>query len=412
MIDLDSGGTILTGQNGSGKTTIMKAVHFAAAGRFAELAQLPISKLTLTFGEEAGEKFSVTSGDSGDITVEDSNGHSWPVPVAAAGQPDRAAHARMRAAEARSRPEREHFLQIAAEESESADDDAPTWVKNFRENFKTTFVSTRRLESERPKTREEAMFEIRNLAAHVGAWEETPRLLKVDDIAEDIGVRIRRELAQEANKSRAEEKGLPEKIVKAVEAGYSGDGLSVEVTQLKGEVDELANALAGVGVLPVEEASLAHTEETDKPVLLAIREVYKQRKERLETLTPFSKRLELFLNFMNRDRFTGKRVELRTDVGVAVILPDGEEIELGKLSSGEQQLMVLAHELLFDTASHSVVLIDEPELSLHVSWLRGLMAAFLDIGTSRDLQFLVATHAPAVVAEFRENEFSLDELAT
>jgi predicted ATPase len=53
-------------------------------------------------------------------------------------------------------------------------------------------------------------------------------------------------------------------------------------------------------------------------------------------------------------------------------------------------------------------LLDEPELSLHVAWLKGLMSAFLDMGANRGLQFLVATHSPSVLGGHRDLERSLD----
>jgi predicted ATPase len=40
---------------------------------------------------------------------------------------------------------------------------------------------------------------------------------------------------------------------------------------------------------------------------------------------------------------------------------------------------VLLHELLFDVAAHSLILIDEPELSLHVSWQEEMMRDLIDI---------------------------------
>jgi predicted ATPase len=101
-------------------------------------------------------------------------------------------------------------------------------------------------------------------------------------------------------------------------------------------------------------------------------------------------------------------VILNQESGIAVELSSGQEIRPSQLSSGEEQLLALAYELLFGCEPQSLVLLDEPELSLHVAWLQGLLDAFVEMGTSRNLQFLIATHSPSVLSGYRELERSLD----
>jgi predicted ATP-binding protein involved in virulence len=48
--------------------------------------------------------------------------------------------------------------------------------------------------------------------------------------------------------------------------------------------------------------------------------------------------------------------------------------------------------------SGGVVLIDEPELSLHVSWQRALLSTL--ISGDKHIQYLVATHSPMIVSEY------------
>jgi predicted ATPase len=146
----------------------------------------------------------------------------------------------------------------------------------------------------------------------------------------------------------------------------------------------------------------------DNPsILLAIREVYRVAEQRLERLTGLRSDLELFASFLN-SRLANKQIELDQENGITVVLPNAERIAPSQLSSGEQQLLALAYELLFGTAPHSVVLLDEPELSLHVAWLKGLLSAFLEMGRNRALQFVVATHSPSVLSGHLDLEQSLD----
>lgn len=78
------------------------------------------------------------------------------------------------------------------------------------------------------------------------------------------------------------------------------------------------------------------------------------------------------------------RVELR-----------GERIPLQSLSSGEKQLLRLLLEVL--AADTSTVMIDEPELSMHVDWQQKLIASMRRINP--ECQLLLATHSPEVMTD-------------
>ncbi len=82
---------------------------------------------------------------------------------------------------------------------------------------------------------------------------------------------------------------------------------------------------------------------------------------------------------------------------MTVLAQDGINLSLDTLSSGEKHLLVMFYKLLFQTEKGSVVLIDEPEISLHVSWQQKIGAVLTDICRLRDLQVLVATHSPQII---------------
>jgi predicted ATP-binding protein involved in virulence len=69
------------------------------------------------------------------------------------------------------------------------------------------------------------------------------------------------------------------------------------------------------------------------------------------------------------------------------------------LSSGEQHELVILYELLFRVSKNSIILIDEPEISLHVAWQDEFLK---DLGQMAELsQFnaLVATHSPQIISD-------------
>jgi predicted ATP-dependent endonuclease of OLD family len=73
----------------------------------------------------------------------------------------------------------------------------------------------------------------------------------------------------------------------------------------------------------------------------------------------------------------------------------GKTIPLQSLSSGEKQLLQLLLEIL--AAESNTVMIDEPELSMHVDWQQRLVASMVRVNPN--CQLLLATHSPEVMAE-------------
>ncbi|MCL1904940.1 MAG: ATP-binding protein, partial [Methanomassiliicoccaceae archaeon] len=82
---------------------------------------------------------------------------------------------------------------------------------------------------------------------------------------------------------------------------------------------------------------------------------------------------------------------------IVFLLDNGTTLPLVNLSSGEKQIFIMFYRLLFETPPSSFVMIDEPEISLHVSWQQRIGQALKGVARLRDLQILVATHSPQIV---------------
>jgi len=70
------------------------------------------------------------------------------------------------------------------------------------------------------------------------------------------------------------------------------------------------------------------------------------------------------------------------------------------LSSGERQVLILFTFLAFASASSTLFIVDEPELSLHPKWQHEFMDAFLKLKPER-AQVLLATHSPEIVGRHK-----------
>lgn len=95
--------------------------------------------------------------------------------------------------------------------------------------------------------------------------------------------------------------------------------------------------------------------------------------------------------------FIDKTITVSDTGRVGVVMNNGTSLQIQKLSSGEKQILVMFYALLFHAEPDSLVIFDEPEISLHVSWQQKLGKYFTDICRVRDLQMIVATHSPQVI---------------
>ncbi|MCI9446760.1 MAG: ATP-binding protein [Lachnospiraceae bacterium] len=117
----------------------------------------------------------------------------------------------------------------------------------------------------------------------------------------------------------------------------------------------------------------------------------------------------MFTDIVNR-RFCFKKVEISNESGVEVIDESGGNIDLQKLSSGEQETLVLFYQLLFEVPDQVLLLVDEPEISLHVAWQRMFIEDLRMIAERKCGKVIVATHSPQIVNGNREIQRDLGEM--
>lgn len=161
--------------------------------------------------------------------------------------------------------------------------------------------------------------------------------------------------------------------------------------------NELRTRLARVASVPLED-ELALPDKTLSGWELRLLEVYlDDTEEKLKPLVDVLTRIEMLEKFAN-DRLLNKVLEVNDDEGLVVKRKsDGEVIDLDSLSSGEQHEIILLVGMLFNVPSGSIVLIDEPEISLHVAWQLDFIPMVAKIADLIDFVFIVATHSPQII---------------
>nr|VFJ92439.1 MAG: Predicted ATP-binding protein involved in virulence [Candidatus Kentron sp. LFY] len=134
--------------------------------------------------------------------------------------------------------------------------------------------------------------------------------------------------------------------------------------------------------------------------------------KKLAVFDDILQRLDIFSSILNKRQFVSKAIEISPDFGFRFKTENGEGLPLRVLSSGEQHEVVLLYELLFKVAPDTLVLIDEPEISLHVAWQKEFLDDLLKIIELRKITALVATHSPQIIKGRWDLVVDLWDLAT
>ena len=131
--------------------------------------------------------------------------------------------------------------------------------------------------------------------------------------------------------------------------------------------------------------------------------------KKLTAFDDIEPRMSLFRALINEHFELGKTLEYSRERGIEITDGRGRVVPLDRLSSGEQHLLVLFGNLLFGPSRPSLVLIDEPELSLHPSWQLSFLSSIERIKQIVKVDFILATHAPAMVVDHKHLMFDLWE---
>jgi predicted ATP-binding protein involved in virulence len=108
-------------------------------------------------------------------------------------------------------------------------------------------------------------------------------------------------------------------------------------------------------------------------------------------------RINLFLSILNRKPLVNKTISIQTNEGFCFTSSNGKRLRPIDLSSGEQNQIIIQYELLFKAPPGSLVLIDEPETSMHVAWQLDFLQDIEKIAKLSGLSFIIATHSPDLI---------------
>ena len=279
-----------------------------------------------------------------------------------------------------------HFppkLQFAASGSQG-----PAWLNKLRDSITVHFIDTERLTDLSSSGRRSAGF-------HRPYRGRVPKRT-VRRYSEQLAKKLQSQLADYATLSQSLDRSFPARLVEEP----TGPIPSIhELQQKLSEVEERRSNIIESGLLVQDDESLSmpvirEVDDSRRGVLA----VYTQ--DALQKLSVFDElyaRVNAFKRIANQ-RLLYKDVSVSTD-GIRVSTVDGAELNLEMLSSGEQHQLVLLYELLFEVTENSLIMIDEPELSLHVDWQRQMLKDLDEIASLSNYRVLLATHSPQIIGD-------------
>lgn len=143
----------------------------------------------------------------------------------------------------------------------------------------------------------------------------------------------------------------------------------------------------------------------------ALKVYFEDFAKKYAVFSDFIERLNLYTSIIN-SHLSFKSIRVTRDSGLIVVDKDNPSqiLKLEQLSSGEKQEIALFYELIFETEKQLLLLIDEPEISLHIMWQKMFMEDLERVVSLGNLKVIIATHAPQIINNRWDIQIDLGEL--
>ena len=271
--------------------------------------------------------------------------------------------------------------------------DNPEWIQNIRDSIAVRFIDTERLtggSARHSKLRQVHLRRVRRNSPD----DNSRRTVHIysEELAGLVSAANERygALAQSLDRS------FPHRLVAEERATASSkEALRRDLS----EIGKRSSQLEEAGLIVQEQAAI------DIPDLdragesrLGVLAVYADdTKQKLRVFDDLYERVHALKKIAN-SRFRNKHIEVSKQ-GLSIHTFRDERLDLGMLSSGEQHELVILYDLLFRTPDNSIILIDEPELSLHVAWQAQFLNDLEEMAKLSNFRAILATHSPEIIGD-------------
>ena len=403
-LELDARVTLLHGPNGVGKTTVLKMIDALLTREFSYFRRVPFERLLLGFHD--GAALELTKVDDKEAGAEvgeirlTGNGDLKSASVALTSSRAEAAAARVDFLERagdhwiderdgewltdsevvrRFGSSRPGLLSSAADTSDERD----AWLLEFLDAANSHFIEAQRLVR--------SIYAPRWLRPH-----PDPVMSRAVECSRELKKKIDDTMADYGRRAQTLDQSFPQRLL---QRNRASDNLPVEeIRRRMSNLDRKTEELKKIGLLegtPIHQFQLVGDIDPQQAGVMTL--YVADTAEKLQVLEDLASRSRLLLNSLN-GKFRHKQIRVDRDEGLAV---DGESepLPLDSLSSGEQHELILHYDLLFRVQPNTVVLLDEPELSLHIEWQSKFLSDLMKIVELSGFDALVATHSPYIVGD-------------
>ncbi len=393
--------TIIHGPNGFGKTAILRLISDVFEARHTAIRELPFESVRLDF--DNGQHLVVSKADStlsaGETTIEYYCPPNEPFTLSRTNLSEGHISSIENYIGGLVRTGPEEWLHEPMGEIMDLDeildrfgrhlpfdvrgDKYPEWLMKLRDSLDVHFIRATRLETSRLST-SAVRRRRRKYSASV-----------VTKYAEELADHIRGTLARYAELSQSLDRSFPRRLVNETPASI----LPMEgIKERLGLLEKRRSELTDAGLLDKEQEThfdATSIDDTKAEVLsLYIQDV----EQKLAVFDQIYDRIDLLKTILN-NRFSFKTVSIDKNDGIEFRTDAGAMLDPSFLSSGEQHEVVLMYQLLFKVQPNSLILIDEPELSLHIAWQEQFLRDLEQITSISKFDVLVATHSPQIIGD-------------
>jgi predicted ATP-binding protein involved in virulence len=215
----------------------------------------------------------------------------------------------------------------------------------------------------------------------------------VTTYSEELAEIITMKLAESSARSQSLDRTFPRRVVdpNIKKRKITERELRDKLTALEQKRLDLMKA----GLLD-QSSDPVQVEQIDPSTNIVLSVYIEDTEQKLGIFDELANKIELLKRIINK-RLLYKTMTINRQDGFVFTTSKGAIIPLENLSSGEQHALVLFYELLFNAAPGSLILIDEPEISLHIGWQQQFLEDIQEITPLTNIDLLMATHSPEII---------------
>lgn len=231
-------------------------------------------------------------------------------------------------------------------------------------------------------------------------YKDDERKSKVSEAVEKYSLQLRDKikaiLTDSSTLSQSLDRTFPQRLIDSYRNLDKQDKIAEEdlLNRLE-NVEKKRNFLMSVGLYDIAKEKIDNPVLDDEQMIRVLTVYVDDTEKKLNIFDDLANKISVLINVIN-SRFQYKKMEIDKEKGF-VFKANEKYLSPTDLSSGEQHEIVLVYELLFQTGTDTLVLIDEPELSLHVGWQIKFLEDLQRIISLSRIDVLVATHSPQII---------------